>query len=184
MNAMSGKWQVACLGMDGGPAALVVNSRLGGDSSQDGNLSSRSGGSEVGAHWQVGDLDRVRDVGRLLDVHENRLFAPGVGRLLDVRSQLNQKEPRLPDVRTPVRDFRQPADFLEHPHYSDLSGHTSVLGILTAVHVPLSAALRSTSAAQLLRRATPLAFGSAGLQENLQTRRILIPTNTSAAALA
>jgi hypothetical protein len=36
-----------------------------------------------------------------------------------------------------VSDFSQPADFLEHPHYSDLSGHTSVLGFLTAVHVPL-----------------------------------------------
>jgi len=51
------------------------------------------------------DLDRLRNVGAL-DHHGNRLFAPWVRGLLNVRAQLNQEKTRLAHMRTAMSNFR------------------------------------------------------------------------------
>jgi len=59
-------------------------------------------------------------------VHRDGLFGLGLGGVVDVGAQLDEKQPRLPRGRAPGSNFSEAPNLLQHFHYFNFSSHTSV----------------------------------------------------------
>ena len=59
------------------------------------------------------DFHRMRDVGPIEDIHCNDAFAFWLSGVVDVRTQLDEEQARLPRLATTLGDIRQPTDFLQ-----------------------------------------------------------------------